>query len=89
MNTQKISCSLPSDTVHELDRIANLLGVSRSTVLTGLLQPALSHLSPLLDALSVPSGPSDGVRLKRAAYDQLDQIELLLQGVKDDASKLQ
>ena len=89
MNTRKISCSLPSETVAELDRIANFLGVSRSTVLTGMLQPALSHLSPLLDALSVPSDPSDGVRLKRAAYDQLDHLELLLKGVRDDAKSLQ
>lgn len=89
MKTQKISCSLPVEVVSELDRVANFLGVSRSTVLTGMLQPALSHVTPLLDALSVPSDPSDGVRMKRAAYDQLEHLELLLKGVKDDVESLQ
>ena len=90
MSTVRVTLTVPEEVLTQLDRMAKFLSVSRSSVVVGMLMPGLDQVSKLLDSLS-ELDPHDlnGQGLQRAAYDRLAQVELLLQGVKDDVAKLQ
>ena len=90
MGIKRISMSLPPERVEQLDQVASFLNISRSSLVVSLVGPALDQMCALLDAYQADtSGESDGRRMQRAAYDRLDQLVEMVEGVRDEADKLQ
>ena len=90
MGIKRISMTIPPERVEQLDQVSRFLNVSRSSVIVSLLGPALDQMCALLDAYHADtSGESDGRRMQRAAYDRLDQLVEMVEGVRDEADKLQ
>lgn len=95
MSIQRVTVSLPSELVDQLDAAASFLGISRSSMVAASLGPVLENVSLLLSSLEAPAdgGALDGRSLKRAAYDRLDGLEVMLDslrsglgGVRDDVA---
>lgn len=88
MANSRISISVPPDVLENLDRLSRFLSVSRSSVIVGLMTASLEQTTALLDALGDTSSP-DVQKLQRVAYDRIAQLDVLMQGVRDDVSSLQ
>lgn len=90
MSVKRITVSIPADLADQLTELSQFLGISRSSLLTGILQPAVGPMMALLSATQVGAGDAvDGRQLQRAAYDRLAQLEVLLREVHDDVARLQ
>jgi len=92
-STRRISLTIPSDLVADLDDISTRLGCSRSASVTGLLANSLPALRAFVDSLPDdlvrPDGVEEGAgrRLRGASgavlRDQLDNIRGMLDTVSD------
>lgn len=88
MANSRISISVPPDVLANIDRLSRFLSVSRSSVIVGLMTASLDQTTALLDALGDTSSP-DTQKLQRLAYDRIAQLDVLMQGVRDDVANLQ
>ena len=92
METKRVSLSLPTSVVSDIDYICSRLGVSRSGFISQiLLQADMGSLRALVS--NIPEQPSDG-DLKRfrgssAAYfeEQLKRLQSLQGGLFDDPTE--
>jgi hypothetical protein len=87
MATKRITLTIPEEMVTQLDRMSQSIKVSRSSVVVGMLEPALAEVMSFLDTADSYDPESDAVRgqtLSRAAYDQLTKIQSSIEAFKDD-----
>ena len=83
-NTRKISVSLPSDVVDNLDYVSENMGVTRSALLTGLLNEASSAMA---DAIRAGDAELDTVgkaeKVKRAVSSNLDALNSRIEDLRE------
>ena len=83
-NTRKISISLPSDVVDNLDYVSKNMGVTRSALLTGLLNEASSAMANAIRAGDAALG-TDGKaeKVKRAVSSNLDALNSRIEDLRE------
>jgi hypothetical protein len=87
---RRVTLSIPPELADQLDAVSAFLRVSRSSLVTAVLLPAVGQMQALLNSVEFThDGQVDGRKFQRAAYDQLDALERMLGEVRYDATKLQ
>lgn len=84
-NVRKVSLSLPSDLVRDIDFVAAALGLSRSAFISAYLRDAITPLVPLAHVVST-SGSSDA---KRYRGESMEAINGLIDRLKGEIGTLQ
>lgn len=83
---RKISVSLPSDLVNDLDIVSKALGVSRSAILSSVLVPSVSPMKEIILQLGVDSldaSVSDADVVKRYRDGSKAHVDSLLKSLSD------
>lgn len=83
-NLSKISVTLPPETLATLDQFAGRLGVSRSALISGLLDETLSTFRPFLDAVPLSPTEADKLRFRGESEEMIRQRLDSLKGLVDD-----
>lgn len=83
-NLSKISVTLPPETLATLDQVAGRLGVSRSALISGLLDEMLSTFRPFLDNVPLNPTEADKLRFRGESEDMIRQRLESLKGMVDD-----
>lgn len=83
-NLSKISVTLPPETLATLDQVAGRLGVSRSALISGLLDEMLSTFRPFLDHVPLNPTEADKLRFRGESEDMIRQRLESLKGMVDD-----
>lgn len=85
---RKITISLPPSVCSDLDSVSARLGVSRSSVVSQILGPALADVARLLTVLPLSPKPEDVLRLRGASEELIRErlAEVGLLGGSDDRS---
>ena len=76
VTAKKISCSLPSVMIEDLDLIARSFGVTRSALLTQLLEESVVGLKAICEQHILPleGGSADKKQTERAVRETLDRL---------------
>ncbi|AXH78983.1 MAG: CopG family transcriptional regulator [Circular genetic element sp.] len=79
--TVRITVSLPSQVVSNLDYISTTIGVSRSAFLSSLLSESLPPIVPLVQIVASASKDGDSKRFRGAAVSAInDAVSRLVSG---------
>lgn len=94
--TRRISLSLPVDQVEDLDLVADFLGVTRTSLVSSLLEQSLRSAVSLAGEFKKQGiTPSEldsaeiNDKVKRCAYDALDQLSSLTEELRHEVDTLQ
>lgn len=86
-STRRITLSIPSDLVDELDRVAKHLGITRSALASGLLSPITSQLVQVIADVDVESPTGDSRRMRGKSVALIGDLLAEVQSVYDDVSR--
>lgn len=84
MATSKISVSLPTALVEDLDFLATRTGVSRSALISGLLSEAASEVRKILELIPPNPTPSEMLRMRGQSEEAIRTRLESLKGMTDD-----
>lgn len=82
--TRKISVTLSSDLVLDLEVLSERLGVSRSAIITSVLAGPLRAARLTLDMIPVDPNPAKPVRMRGESVDAVQARLASLLGAADD-----
>lgn len=83
-NITKISVSLPTPLVADLDYLSKRMGVSRSALIGELMTDAAAEMRRLLQLVPPNPTPSDVLRMRGQSEDVIRQRLSSLQGMTND-----
>lgn len=88
-NAVKISCSLPRRIVEDLDVIASAFRVTRSALLTQLLDEAVEGLRQICEQHILPLADSKGNKkeTERAIVETLDRLAIQIEQARGSYAK--
>jgi predicted transcriptional regulator len=88
IRTQRVTLSLPSDVVSNLDFLASSMGVSRSALASALMSDILPPLIPLVQIASQGSSEGDSRRYRGEFVTELNamlgRLTEGVEGLQDD-----
>jgi len=84
MAMSKISVSLPSEVVADLDYLAARMGVSRSALIGQLLGESVSEVRRILELVPPNPTPAEMLRMRGQSEDAIRQRLQSLKGMTDD-----
>lgn len=84
MATSKISVSLPTELVSDLDYLASRTGVSRSALISGLLCEAASEVRKILELIPPNPTPAEMLRMRGQSEEAIRSRLESLKGMTDD-----
>ncbi len=84
MAMSKISVSLPSGIVDDLDYLASRLGVSRSALIGQLMSESVPEVRRLLELVPPNPTPAELLRMRGQSEDAIRQRLQSLKGMTDD-----
>ena len=94
--TTRTSFSLPTEQVRDLTRVAEFLGVTRTSLVASMLEKTLGPVVLLVDEFERagidPQDLDSGAlneALTRKAYDALDRLDAISGGFRDELDSLQ
>lgn len=82
--TRKISVSLASAVVDDLDFVSDRMGVSRSALMSQFLGEALSETRKVLELIPKGPTPAEIIRMRGESEDKVRARMANLQGMVDD-----
>lgn len=82
--TNKISVSLASQLVDDLDFISKRTGVSRSAIISEFLLEAVAETRKVFEMIPPNPTPADMVRMRGESEEVIRQRLASLQGITDD-----
>lgn len=82
--TSKISVSLPTGLVDDLDYLSARLGVSRSALLAQCMAEAVPAMRKMLEAIPPAPTPADLLRMRGQSEEVIRQRLQSLKGMTDD-----
>lgn len=84
MAMSKISVSLPSEIVDDLDYLSSRIGVSRSALIGQLMSESVPEVRRLLELVPPNPTPAELLRMRGQSEDAIRQRLQSLKGMTDD-----